>query len=461
MAGAAAVILSLPSLICPSCTGPVTVTSHPISHSFANTKPETGHTIRLGKAELQVSAANDGETLFLEIRADQRGFPGRKFPPDGFALWFKPDRKKGPAIGIERAVDPGRLIRFCQEHFNFWKSVDTVDQQSFINRLRENAPLWILETNGLLRPLLPDSSKNGFRATIDRADSLVHLRFRVPLKTPFYDIRPLSGNKLTVGLGTGQPRTLGLAGGRSGSRGGWRRGFSGGKSRFPGRKGRSPGSMTWFALKLSGDSYRVKTDESIPPLYGELLKQHSGVLRPEKGGRLTGTPPSVFGEATAADSTLLVAGIKWFSELLQLEDNSRERLAKSYFNKLPRGTNLVIELRLSTELNPVYLSPVKWEFFLEQDKFTRWEPAAIDTSSIHTISPPAPRKPETPTVEADPLVAALGKFKPRLNIYSRKIHLAFTNVNPSTERITFVALPVNNPGAALTLNWRWPSLTAD
>jgi hypothetical protein len=175
-------------------------------------------------------------------------------------------------------------------------------------------------------------------------------------------------------------------------------------------------------------------------------------------GNSISTPPSVQARVVVADSTLINAGLRWYSDLLELNDSERQAFSDAYKSSLPDGWKLIVDMNMSTTMNPVFLQPDRWTFFVERDKFFRWEPARIDSSPVRNLQPtPLSNRPmAAPGPDADPLTANLGRAGFSLTPHRRSFRLIFTDIKLEPGELTLVAMPTKSPGYRLARTIKWP-----
>ncbi|MFC2076940.1 hypothetical protein ACFLT7_07645, partial [candidate division KSB1 bacterium] len=413
-----------------------------------------------------LAAANDQNRLMIGLAVYHDSTWDTPPDPGRFTIWIDPGGGKRKSIGLNWPGERGNdeVLWFVEDQLAFWEAVPSSEKWEFDRRRREAGPPWMLIVRDVSRPVWPEPEKNGFEVQREKSDSLYITTITIPLNNPHYRIRPRADGRISVGLDMSRFR---------------------GRSRF-GRSTRSdPYGMdqrqanreqfrrapeidvAWFDLYLDGVAGSA-VDEDKQRIIRDYL-----LLRSRRTGRLTwerrkgtdagygiSTPPPVSAQVVVADSTLIEAGLRWYSDLLELEPEEQKVFGTAYKRELPQGWQLIVDLNMSTTMNPVFLEPDRWTFFVEKDKFFRWEPTRVDSTPIRTLQPTplAGRNMSAAAPDADPLVANFGRAGFSLTPHLRSFRLIFTGLPLEPGQLTLVAMPTNNPGFRLSLPIKWPDI---
>ena len=109
-----------------------------------------------------------------------------------------------------------------------------------------------------------------------------------------------------------------------------------------------------------------------PRLLGSSLTMPSGYDRGGGGGEF---PLQI--TATLMDSSLIEAGLKYYSDIIDMTPEEGEEFRNAYYKRYDVEDHLLVWCELQTSWTELFLDPNRWIIFIEDDQVNQHEPVKV------------------------------------------------------------------------------------
>lgn len=109
-----------------------------------------------------------------------------------------------------------------------------------------------------------------------------------------------------------------------------------------------------------------------PRLFGNPLTLSTGDDRGGGGGEF---PLQI--TATLMDSSLIEAGLKYYSDRIEMTPEERAEFRNTYYERYDVDNHLLIWCELQTSWTELFLDPDRWLIFIEDDQVNQHEPVKV------------------------------------------------------------------------------------